>query len=45
MKNDKLTNYAVIDTITGEITQYLTQDEQEYLENKYTSASPNGDNF
>jgi hypothetical protein len=44
MSNNRLTNLAVIDTNSGEITQYLTQDEQVYLENKYTSANPSGDN-
>jgi hypothetical protein len=34
MQQNKLTNFAIIDTNSGEITQYLTQDEQEYLENK-----------
>lgn len=43
MKQNKLTNLAVIDTNSGEIKQYLTQDEQNYLENKYTSANPSGD--
>jgi hypothetical protein len=43
MKQNKLTNFAVIDTNSGEITQYLTLDEQEYLENKYTSANPSSD--
>jgi hypothetical protein len=42
MNQNKLTNFAIVDTNSGEITQYLTQDEQEYLENKYTSANPSG---
>lgn len=40
MKNDRLTNYAVIDTDSGEITQYLTTKEKDMLENIYTSANP-----
>ena len=40
MKNDKLTNFAIIDTDSGEITQYLTTTEKSLLEEKYTSANP-----
>lgn len=34
MKNDKLTNFAIIDTNSGEITQYLTSKEKEILDNR-----------
>ena len=44
MKNDKLTNFAIIDTDSGEITQYLTTTEKSLLEEKYTSANPSSDN-
>ena len=40
MSNNKLTNYAVIDTQSGEVTQYLTQKEKDILDNRYTSANP-----
>lgn len=40
MDNNKLTNYAVIDTNSGEVTQYLTQKEKDILDNRYTSANP-----
>lgn len=40
MSNNKLTNYAVIDTQSGEVTQYLTQNEKDILDKKYTSANP-----
>lgn len=41
MSNNKLTDYAVIDTKSGEVTQYLTSDEKDILDKKYTSANPN----
>lgn len=34
MKQNKLTNFAIIDTNSGEITQYLTSQEKESLDNK-----------
>lgn len=40
MELNKLTNYAVIDTINGEVTQYLTVNEKEMLDKKYTTANP-----
>lgn len=40
----KLTDLAVLNTVTGEIEQYLTTDEVEYLESSYTSACPEGKN-
>jgi hypothetical protein len=43
MKQNKVTRYAVIDTNSGEITQYLTTEEKNSLDSKYTSASPNGE--
>jgi hypothetical protein len=43
MKNEKLTNYAVIDTTTGEIGQYLTAKEKNMLDDRYTTANPSND--
>lgn len=39
--SNELTNNYVVDGDTGEITQYLTKKEKQYLDNNYTSANPN----
>ena len=40
ISKNNLTNLAVLNTETGELEQYLTVEEANYLEDNYTSACP-----
>ena len=44
ISKNNLTNLAVLNTVTGELEQYLTVEEANYLEDNYTSACPESKN-
>lgn len=44
ISKNNLTNLAVLNTETGELEQYLTVEEANYLEDNYTSACPESKN-